>query len=272
MDPSDKLTIDTPEQIALEFSVAGIGSRLLAVAIDTMIQFAIYFLIITGFVLLITRFANRGARVNAPAASENAAIWITAIIIFLLFCIYWGYFAAFEAFWKGRTPGKYFLKIRVIKDNGRSINVYEAIGRNLMRAIDALPTLYGVGLITMALSKRNQRLGDMLAGTIVVHERAPMATRAAWVTEVEQPTAASTAMLVPQLNQLDIRDLQLIEAFLHRREQLQGFGRLHAADQIVDHIQKKAQIASAPDEGPETFLERIARALRDQVTLRPAQK
>lgn len=271
MNPSDNLTIDTPEQIALEFSVAGIGSRLLAIAIDTLIQGATYFLIGVGVTVLISWLARHAGRLSGRFASDTAAVWIMAIVFFVLFCLYWGYFAAFEAFWKGRTPGKYFLKIRVIKDNGRPINVYEAIGRNVMRAIDSLPTLYGVGLITMAISKKNQRLGDMLAGTIVVHERGRLAAQPAWVAEAEQPGAAPVPVMVPQLSRLDVRDLQLIEAFLQRREHLQGFTRLHAADQIVQHIANKSEMAPAPNEGPETFLERVAGALRNQVSLRPSE-
>jgi len=266
MDPSDNnLSIDTPEQIALEFSVAGIGSRLLAITIDTLIQIAFYFLIILGLVTLAMPLF-RSAPVNT--ASPNAALWAAAITVFLFFCIYWGYFAAFEVLWKGRTPGKYFMKIRVIKDNGRAINVYEGIGRNLMRVIDTLPTLYGVGLVTMAITKKNQRLGDLLAGTIVVHERAHGAVTPVWESDHTQDSmVAHVPVNAPQLRKLDYRDLQLIEAFLHRREQLQGITRINAADQIVAHIQAKGEIAPEPGEGPETFLERIARSLRDTAAL-----
>ena len=268
MDPSDNnLSIDTPEQIALEFSVAGIGSRLLAIVIDTLIQTAIYFLIILGLVTLAAPLF-RSTTATANTASPTAALWVVAITIFLLFCIYWGYFAAFEVLWKGRTPGKYCMKIRVIKDNGRPINVYEGIGRNLMRAIDTLPTLYGVGLITMAISKKNQRLGDLLAGTIVIHERAHGAVAPVWAADTTQNVVVAHAPVnASQLRKLDYRDLQLVEAFLHRREQLQGVTRMNAADQIVAHIQAKGEIAPEPDEGPETFLERIARSLRDTAAL-----
>src|SRR5436305_7150476 len=189
MGPSDNLTIDTPEQIALEFSVAGIGSRLLAIAIDTLVQTALYFVVILALILLLTR-----TRVGRGAAQVVAGYggWTMGVAILLMFCIYWGYFAIFETLRKGQTPGKCALKIRVIKDNGRPINVYEAVGRNVMRAIDALPTLYGVGLICMAVTKNNQRLGDLLAGTIVVHERAQTGLRPVWIVE------ASSTMPEPQ--------------------------------------------------------------------------
>src|SRR3954447_16044608 len=163
-----KFSIDTPEQVMLEFSVAGIGSRFLAVLVDSLIQaLAALLIILVG--------------VGVAATSKMSAIWAGAVAIFFGFIIYWGYFAGFEAIWKGQTPGKRVLKIRVIKNNGRPINIYEAIGRNLMRAIDSLPFLYGVGLITMALNRNNRRLGDFVAGTVVVHERVDASVRPDWI-------------------------------------------------------------------------------------------
>ena len=92
------------------------------------------------------------------------------ILILFLFCVYWGYFAFFEVIWKGQTPGKKLAGIRVIKDSGRALNVYEVIGRNLLRAVDWLPVMYITGIVSMMISRRNQRLGDHLAGSIVVHD------------------------------------------------------------------------------------------------------
>lgn len=258
MGPSEDLSIDTPEQIALEFSVAGIGSRMLAMAIDSLIQLALYFLVVFALVLLLTRTS---AGRSAAALAQTYFNWVLAIAIFLFFCIYWGYFAAFEVLHKGQTPGKWSLKIRVIKDNGRPINAFEGIGRNMMRVIDYLPTFYGVGLVTMALTRKNQRLGDLVAGTIVVHERVQAAIRPAWIGEPEATPAAP--ILAPEVARLDARDLQLVEAFLHRRHQLEGFVRLNAADQIVAHLHNKGNVSPQEGEGPETFLERIARTLRD---------
>src|SRR5262249_6561441 len=155
--------IDTPEQIALELPLAGIGSRFLALMIDTLIQFIIYFIggLITAFV---------------AAGGELAFYWVPksigpAFFVLLLFCVYLGYFALFEIFWKGQTPGKRYAGIRVIKDSGRPANAFEAITRNLMRAVDSLPGFYGVGVVTMMLNKQSRRLGDFVAGTIVVHEK-----------------------------------------------------------------------------------------------------
>ena len=103
--------------------------------------------------------------------------WGVGIFLLIVFLLFWGYFALFEAFGNGRTLGKRVAKIRVIHQSGRGINFVEALARNLVRFIDYLPGFYGVGVVAMFMSRRSQRLGDMVAGTLVVREReveAPM--------------------------------------------------------------------------------------------------
>ena len=91
-----------------------------------------------------------------------------------------GYFAMFEAFWNGQTPGKRWTHLRVIKDSGRPINAYDAILRNLLRIVDNLPTLYAIGIVTMLISKENKRVGDYAAGTVVVHEKPLQGVSSIW--------------------------------------------------------------------------------------------
>ena len=115
----EHLKIDTPEQVALELPIAGVGSRFVAVAIDTVLQFLLY--AIGGVVLLI----GLGYGVGLPV--EGAGVAGQALLVLFVFAVYWGYFALFEIFWSGRTPGKYYAGIRVIKESGRPINAFEAI-------------------------------------------------------------------------------------------------------------------------------------------------
>jgi len=162
----EKLIIETPEQTAIEFPLAGIGSRFLAVLIDSLIQIAV--LIILGLILVGVGFGFRSA---GFAGSPTAGVWIVAILIFIYFLLMYGYFILFESIWNGQTPGKRLTHIRVIKDSGQPITAIDAVGRNLLRLVDQLPFAYGFGVLCAWISPQSKRLGDYVAGTVVVHEK-----------------------------------------------------------------------------------------------------
>ena len=250
----DQLQIDTPEQIALELPLAGIGSRFLALVIDTLIQFIIYFV---GIIVIAL------ATLGSFAINWVPASIAPAFFVILVFCVYWGYFALFEIFWKGQTPGKRYAGIRVMKESGRPINAFEAITRNLMRAVDSLPGFYGVGLLTMFLNKQSRRLGDFVAGTIVVHEKLTKEVRPAWTV----PTPEQSA-LPPQLGQVTTEDLILIETYLQRRWDLDSIVRNSTAIQIANRIEAKTGLKPDVGQHVDDFLEKVARQVRDGGRLR----
>ena len=254
---SDRVKIETPEQISLEFSLAGIGSRFLALAMDTLLQGVLYLLVI----LLIFLVPGMGRLSFIPQK------WIPAIIVLFMFCIYWGYFATFEILWHGQTPGKRVAGIRVIKDSGRPVNAVEGIGRNLMRAIDG-QIFYAVGLITMMISRQNRRLGDYVAGTIVVHERKSLEVKPDWSTP-ERSQAVETAT---EYNLLSEDDLVVIETYLHRRWDLDQLVRVRTAISIVDRIHQKSGITAEPGQTDDDFLEKVARRMRDQARFRSSSQ
>ena len=250
MDTFDQLKIDTPEQIALELPLAGIGSRFLAMAIDTLIQVAAYLII--GIVFLLILPAGFSMFTFLPKTLGPA------IAIFLGFAVYWGYFAIFESLWNGQTPGKRVAGIRVIKESGRPINAIEAIGRNLLRTIDMQPgILYGFGLVCMMLNKQSRRLGDFVAGTVVVHEKPTEEIRPTW------NTATETAPATGALGQMTAEELVLIETYLSRRFELDPEVRLRTAIQIADRIKVKTGLEPQSHQHVDDFLEEAARRIRD---------
>jgi uncharacterized RDD family membrane protein YckC len=255
VDSFDQLRIDTPEQIALELPLAGIGSRFLALAIDTLIQTAFY--LIAAFIFIFT------AAVGSSVLTFLPRLLGPAMAVFILFAIYWGYFAFFETIWKGQTPGKRYAGIRVIKSSGRPINAFEAIGRNLMRAVDGLPGVYGVGLVCMMCNPQSRRLGDFVAGTVVVHEKA---------TDDVRPPSWSTSdagvASVPGLAQITPEELVLIETYLHRRWDLDKYVRLNTAIQIADRIKAKTGMQAEPHQHVDDFLEEAAKKIRDSSQFR----
>ncbi|HLZ43221.1 MAG TPA: RDD family protein [Candidatus Sulfotelmatobacter sp.] len=249
METFDQLNIDTPEQIALELPLAGVGSRFLAIAIDTLIQFALY--LIVGLVFIFT------LPVGSSVLSFLPRLVGPAMAIFILFAIYWGYFAVFETLWKGQTPGKRYAGIRVIKESGRPINAFEAIGRNLMRAVDGMPGIYGVGLVVMMLNRQNRRLGDFVAGTVVVHEKPTEEIRPTWNTATAEGSAGSA------LSQVTADELVLIETYLSRRWELDSEVRLRTAIQIADRIKARTGLQPQGHQHVDEFLEEAARQIRD---------
>ena len=265
---SDQLNIDTPEQVDLRFQVAGLGSRFVAILLDHLIQFAFYLLLI---IVLLVVFA--GSRTATSAASEQldtAGKWFVAAFIFANFCIVWGYFSLFEAFWRGQTPGKRVMRLRVIKDTGRQITFFEALARNLLRTIDYLPSLYLVGVITMLCNKRNKRLGDFAAGTIVVHEvrdAQPMFVQAPTflmpnVVHFDSAVTNAQAMFPPDaIAKLDSKDLLVIDTFFGRALDLNLDTRATMALRVATGMCAKMGLA-LPEGNPERALEAIAVQMR----------
>jgi uncharacterized RDD family membrane protein YckC len=249
----DKLIIDTPEQVHLEFVLAGVGSRFMAALLDSLIQ-----AVITFFIFLIAV-----AFAAAPLFGRSP-VWAFAVLIFVFFCITWGYYATFEALWKGQTPGKRWAGIRVIKDTGRPINTFEAIARNLVRFVDYLPGFYGIGVVTMLLNSKNRRLGDFVAGTLVVHETSEREAAPFF------NTAAETSDYVfPQAARLTLQEAELIETFLARRLDIAPAIRQQNAVRIAEMVSNR--LAIPPDARPadtEAFLELIVREFRNRAKYR----
>jgi uncharacterized RDD family membrane protein YckC len=243
----DNLVIDTPEQIPLEFPLAGIGSRFLALAVDTLIQSA-------AAVVLVSVAMIIG---GATQKIQTRGTWVLAIVLILLFIVHFGYFAIFETVWNGQTPGKRATHLRVIQDSGRPITVYEAVARNLLRIIDSLPGLYGVAIISALLSGKSKRLGDYVAGTVVVHEKpATLETAVRW------ETAAPPGSLKHDVSRLAPGEFKLIEAFLLRRNQLSADVRAQTARKILERLYSRIEFTPDEFKNPEPTLESLTAAYR----------
>jgi uncharacterized RDD family membrane protein YckC len=241
----DKLTIETPEQTALEFPIAGVGSRFLAFGLDSLIQSLL------GLVLLFVSIAF-----PAKYLSAISRLWAVTILLIFAFCLYFGYFAIFEAVWNGQTPGKRVVRIRVIKETGRPIAPVESVARNLMRIVDQLPAVYAVGIVSVLLSRQSKRLGDFVAGTIVVHERALQDIKPLWRAS-ERSSARSYGS-----HALSEEDMALIESFMNRRDALEPQVRFDMADRIVKHIYSRLSVPPGDRVSGEKLLEAIAHERR----------
>jgi uncharacterized RDD family membrane protein YckC len=212
----DILVIETPERVPLHFALASIGNRFLACAIDHAIQALVLLIIILGFVVL-KDYSGIGQIIS------SAPKWVLAVLIIIGFLIVSGYFAFFEWIWNGQTPGKRWLKLRVIREDGRPVSFWEAAVRNLLRTFDIMPwPFYSVGLISVFISTRDQRVGDMVAGTVVVREReaeAPAFAQVfgAAVTDLALRRSFQPVIFTASLTSLTEQEIQVVETFLRRR-------------------------------------------------------
>lgn len=242
----------------LEFVLADIGSRFMAIFADTIIQIAAYALSI-----IVDWTVMDGKPFSSFGGSQ---LWIKAALIFMNFCLWWGYYAAFEALWNGQTPGKRWAGIRVIKETGRPINAFEALARNFIRVVDLLPIAppYAVGIVTMLLNSKNRRLGDFVAGTLVVHDRK------AQEGDLFFNTAAKPAeFTVYQAGRLGAPEVELIETFLARRLDIPAEVRKQSALRIADMISSKLGIdPSARPADNENFLELVVKEFRNRAQYR----
>jgi uncharacterized RDD family membrane protein YckC len=253
MSSADKLIIQTPEQTLLEFPLAGIGSRFLALAIDYLLQAAGY------WVLAMIAFAV----FSVAAFSQRASLWGLAALLFVSFSVQLGYFAIFETIWNGQTPGKRWTHLRVIKDSGRPISAYDAILRNLLRIVDMLPSLYATGLVTMLISSENKRVGDYAAGTVVVHEKPLEGLDSLW----NRTAAKVEIMPLAGGAQLSAEELRLVETFLDRRQSLAPEVRWSMARQIAAQLGHRLNIPADTRPDSEKFLEALAEQRRNTARL-----
>ena len=216
---SQRTELELPEEVDLQLEVANAGSRSLAILID---------LSFCGLTLLLVYGA-------LEIASRNTSIdWLTQlstntlrIILFLLiFGTQWGYFNLFEWFWNGQTPGKRLLHLRVIKADGAPVSGTDILLRNLSRPIDTFGPMALLGLLMIFVSRKAQRLGDLMAQTLVIHE-----TPIDWsiFDEIEPKTAAGASPVMAPTIRLDSRQCELLHRFLNRRSQLDPEARVRLA-------------------------------------------
>jgi uncharacterized RDD family membrane protein YckC len=213
--PEETLNIHTPENVAFGYQVAGIGSRFLAALADTAI------ILVLQFLVAITYFITMDLLNIDPFSTLSS--WSAAAFGLLLFVFFWGYYILFEIFWNGQTPGKRWSGLRVIRNDGTPVTLSESIIRNLVRIIDLLPAAYGIGVITMFLDKKSRRLGDLAAGTLVVHDRTPITIQSLSVKRAInfKPQGVNRISLDGfPIERLTNEDISLIEDFLSRRDQL----------------------------------------------------
>jgi uncharacterized RDD family membrane protein YckC len=247
--PSPHLDIATPERVALTLPVAGIGYRCLAWLVDAGLLF--FFWIVTYFVFTLLVSDVLGVLQALSGLART-------LLVVGLFATQWLYWTVGEVFFHGQTVGKRVLGIRVVRMDGSPVGLFESAVRNLCRAVDFLPMLYAAGCISMLLTRQHRRLGDLLAGTLLVREeRIDLDKYTATSATTAEPLQGATRALTPG-------EVELVLAFLARAAGLAPQVRQRMGEKLVDRVgglsgEERAAVLASP-ERTEAFLRARARA------------
>jgi len=242
---SQTVDVETPELVVVSYTIAGLGSRVGAALIDLVLILVVMIAIDLCFAALLGTFGNGSGVVHT-----HAIAWAVAVFVLTQFAVFWGYYVISEGLFDGQTVGKRCFKLRVVRDGGYSIDFGASAARNLMRIVDVIPGMYLVGMVAIVLSKAGKRLGDIVAGTIVVRERLvrepvaqPVAPLAAFDPESR---ALSTA--------LSDEEFRILERYHERRMSLEPERRAQLATTIAVRLGD-----ALPPDGEATLAARLAR-------------
>lgn len=236
MEFEDRITIATPEGVDLELALAGVGSRFVSGIVDFLIQSAL--VLALAFVFLLAD----------ALGGIGAAIFTVAS--FVLFA---GYDIVFEVFGGGRTPGKRLNGLRVLQDDGRPIGFFTSAVRNVLRLVDFLPSGYLLGIAAVLVTRRNQRLGDLAAGTLVVRDRRMHAA----LPPLPQAVAAGAESRAWDVGAVTRDEVIAVRTFLERRGDLDSHVRSRLARELARPL--RAKVPGVADHvSSERFLEELA--------------
>lgn len=204
---SDALQVATPERVAVDLPIAGLGSRAMAYVVDLGLLGATALVLYFGLSFFVPDPVNA-----ALGLSSTGRVLALAAGFFVM----WIYWTLAEVLWHGQTPGKRLLRIRVVKNDGSPVTVFSSAVRNLLRVVDFLPACYPVGLVTMLIDKKHRRLGDLLAGTVLVRDEQIDLSR------YEQVTST-----------MAVSQVELATSYLSRFDQLEPAAQLRLGTKLA---------------------------------------
>jgi uncharacterized RDD family membrane protein YckC len=253
-------TVLTPEYVEFNFVLAGLMSRFLALLIDTALSLAITALLFVVVLLVQLGLVAAGAAVGgADAAQQLMGVGFAAQFV-VWFLVDWGYMVLLEVAWSGQTVGKRILGLRVIQDSGVRVGVYQSLLRNLVRPVDKLPVLYLVGGVAALFSGSQQRLGDLLAGTIVVRER-----RLKIPAQLERPEGDTSLLADAEFRarvaKLSAEEEGVLFSASLRREELGMEARLHLFSALSTRLEEELGFGKPAHLSDEKFVLLVTAAL-----------
>ncbi len=238
MQLDDRVRIATPEGVALELTLAGAGSRIMATTVDALIQ-GMVFLVGSGLFSL-----------AALSIGPDSELVIIATQFLWLALVFLGYPTVFERFGSGKTPGKAAVGLRVVTTGGQPVSLTTAALRNLFRIVDLLPGFYVAGLASILATSLNQRIGDVVAGTLVIREARPRSDLR-YLASVDLPVDRSW-----DVSAISEAEVIAIRRYFERRPELDEPTQARVAARLALQIKDRILITDAP-RSDEDFLLRV---------------
>lgn len=233
--------LQTPENVELDFTLAGIGNRVFALIIDYCL-FSLIQIIYLLIQIILPDFVTN-VLVNFLGDVDNIEIWIFAILLLIGFFIYAGYFVFFETLWQGQTPGKRFVKIRVIRDDGRPVGLQQATLRALLRPVD---DILFIGALLIIFSKQEKRLGDLIAGTLVIQEEKAN-NSATFIISEEAKGLVNYLIDKSNLSRLSPENFAVIREYLQRREGMLKQARHELSRKLAYQVKDIIELEDIPE-------------------------
>jgi uncharacterized RDD family membrane protein YckC len=243
------IVIRTPENIELSYALAGPGSRAAAYFVDLLIMSVFCQVLINLLISTLDALIR--------ALGGTSGLWISAIAGLAAFALYNGYFIILEWLLNGQTPGKRLLHIRVIKQGGYALRFFDTLLRNLLRVIDFLPLFYGVGLMSLLFTRDSQRVGDLVAGTLVVYQE-PVETDSL-LPDLPAPEELELAFPAEALTAIPHGAISLAGQYLRSRTELAPRPRQEIAAELVELIRETSGLEPRTAQSVESFLASVVR-------------
>lgn len=252
-----RVKFSTPESIELEFTLAGIGNRTWALLID----YQVLGLTIAVFIIVWTTISIQLTDLWISIFGSQTTQWLLAIAFFVLFVIYSGYFVFFEALWQGQTPGKRFAKIRVIRDDGKPVGLPQAALRALLRPVD---DILFIGVFLIMLGSKEKRLGDIVAGTIVIQNQQPLASSTIVISEPGK-SYSKELLETADLSQMLPDDFAVISEYLRRRVAMSAKAKTDLSLKLAKQVKEIIHLENIPSNtSADIFLEAIYFAYQEK--------
>lgn len=262
---TEALQFETPENVRVQYLPAGLGTRFVAWFVDQFFVAILLFVVLIVLAIVSTSVLKVLDQLEAYRDDpERLAQIFLGVLIVVMSLGSFVYYTLSELLWRGQTIGKRLFKIRVVKSDGFALDPASILLRNIFRVVDHIPLLW----VVPVMSKRSQRTGDMVGGTLVVSDETPNLTPVRVQLSERKVVEAEFRFDSRSLGRLTERDFEAVERLLDRWDVLPSVQRDDLVSKLIGSLTAKMNFESPAEDRRQRFLEDLLAAeLRRQSRL-----